>query len=469
MFDVAVIGAGVVGGFVARSLVKRGAKVVILEKGADVASGASRANSGIVHAGFDAVNGSKKAYFNVLGNQMMESVCEELGVAFKRNGSLVLSFGSDDGIDELIERGKKNGVTGLKKLNAKEIYELEPCVEEGVTSALYAPTGGIVCPYNLTIASVGNAMDNGAQLFTDFEVVKIEKGFTIYASDGRSVNAKYIVNCAGAGSEKIANLLGDYSFKVGLRKGEYMLLDRTVGSYAKKTLFTLPTKAGKGVLVSPTVHGNLLVGPTSFELDEEDKSIRREGFDDIKVKANAMCKNIPYGSTITSFAGLRAYCDRHDFIIEESKVCGLFNLAGIESPGLTSAPAIGEFVAEIVAKKVGAKGNKNFNPYRKPNDFFKKMSVEEKNALIKEKPQFGKIVCRCESVTLGEIEYAMNANPKARTIDGIKLRTRAGMGRCQSGFCQPVVLEAVMKEYGLNFDEVTKNGGQSLIIKGGEK
>ena len=473
MYDVAVIGGGVIGAFVARECTRAGLKTVILEAAADVASGASRANSGIVHAGFDAPTGSLKARFNAEGNALMEETCRELGVKFRRNGSLVLALKEDQlpALAALAERGKANGVEGLEILTAQQVREREPNVVETVAGALYAPTGGIVCPYGLTIAAVGNAMDNGAELYTDFKVVSAEGAAgarELVAQDGRRVSAKYCVNCAGAGSEAVAAMFGDHSFKIHARKGEYVLLDRIY--FVNSTLFTVPTAAGKGVLVTHTVDGNILLGPTSVEEEQFDVSIRRSGFGEIISKAGEMCRNLPLGDTVTSFAGARAYCDRHDFVIEPSAAADdLFNVAGIESPGLTSAPAIGRYVAAYIAEKSGAVAKADFNPVRLPETFFKDMSTEEKNALIKKQPEFGRIICRCESVTLGEILHAVRANPPARTIDGVKLRTRAGMGRCQSGFCQPSVLDVLQKEYGLSFDRVTKNGGKSYIITGGEK
>lgn len=472
MYDIAVIGGGVIGGFVARECTRYGLRVVLLEAEADVAAGASRANSGIAHAGFDAPVGSLKARFNVEGSRMMEETCRELGVKYRRNGSLILALAPEqmDTVRELYERGVQNGVKDLKILSAAEVLELEPNVIDTVAGALYAPTGGIVCPYGLTIAAVGNAMDNGAELLTNFRVEKITDcagGKQATAADGRTVQAKYYVNCAGLNSEKVANLFGDRSFRVLGRKGEYILLDHAW--FVDNTLFTVPTKAGKGVLVTATVDGNILLGPTSVEKENCDNSIRREGFAEILSKVRGMVKNLPRTETITSFAGVRAYSDRHDFVIEESKVAGLFNVAGIESPGLTSAPAIGKYVAERLAAKLGAKVNPAFHPNRRSESFFKEMTQAEKNELIKRRPEFGRIICRCESVTLGEILDAVRANPPARTIDGVKLRTRAGMGRCQSGFCQPSVLEILEKEYGLRFDEVTKNGGGSFLITGGEK
>lgn len=470
MFDIAVVGAGVTGAFVARSLVKYDLKVAILEAKEDVSGGASRANSGIVHAGFDAAVNSLKAKFNVLGNKMMEKVATELGVKYKKNGSLVITDSEEgvEGLVELMRRGKANGVENLTLLTAEEVKEIEPNITDNVVAGLHAEEGGIICPYGLTIAAVGNAMDNGAALYTNFELDKVV-GTTLIAKDGREIQAKYVINCAGAGSQKVANIFGDYSFTIGYRKGEYILLDNCSKDFASHTIFTLPTKAGKGVLISPTVDSNILIGPTSIEQGENDTSIRREGFENIQQNASRMCKNIPYANTITSFAGVRAYCDRGDFIVEQSTIENLYNVVGIESPGLTSAPAIGEYVAEQVAKKFGAKANKNFNPTRRSYDFFKKMSIEEKNALIKERPEFGKIICRCEEVTLGEIIEAMKVNPPATTIDGIKLRTRAGMGRCQSGFCQPSVLQIIMDTYGCEVGEVRKNSKNSNVIVGGAK
>ncbi len=471
MYDVAVIGAGVIGGMVARNLARYNLKTVIVESETDVANGSSRANSGIVHAGFDALVGSLKAKFNVAGSNMMEDCCRELGVKYIRNGALVVTDEEEGlkGLTQLLERGEQNGVKGLKILNAEEVKEIEPNLQDSIKGALYAQTSAIVCPYELTLASVGNAMDNGVEFVRDFKVVEV-KDNTLISQDGQEITAKYFINCAGANSQAVSNLFGDYSFSQGYRKGEYMLLDNSSKDFVKTTVFSLPTKAGKGVLVSPTVDGNVLVGPTSVEEEFFDNSIRLSGFDEIKEKASLMCKNIPYYNVITSFAGVRNYCDRHDFVIEESKVSDkLFNVCGIESPGLTSAPAIGEYVADIVAKKFNAQKNKDFNPYRRAYHYFKELSIEEKNAIIKERPEYGKIICRCEEVTLGEIIDAMKMNPKAVTIDGIKLRTRAGMGRCQSGFCQPNTLKIIMQEYGLKFDEVLKKNKGSNVIVGGEK
>jgi len=476
MYDVVVVGGGIIGGAILRELTRYRLKVCLLEKQSDVAMGQSRANSGIVHAGFDAPVGSLKAKFNVLGNAMMENYAKELSVKFKRNGSLVVAFSAEDMVtlSELKARGEENGVTDLKILDADSLFELEPNISKNALGALYAPTGGIVCPYKLTVAVVGNAMDNGADLYTNFEVSSISGkfgDFTISSQDGQNVKTKIIINCAGIGCQKIANLAGDYSFTIGGRKGEYILLDRECENFVKQTLFFTPSKKGKGILVSPTVDGNIILGPTAKEVDDANVLTSEEGLKEVQEKASKMCENVPFGQTITSFAGTRAFCDRHDFIIEESKsVSGLINCAGIESPGLTSAPAIAKFVVEkLVSSRIDLRFNTSFNGHREPTDFFNSLSIEQKNQLIKEKPEYGKIVCRCEKITEGEIIHAIKTNPPATDIDAVKRRTRAGMGRCQGGFCQPQVAEIIARELGIPLEKVTKFGKGSYLLRGKTK
>lgn len=472
-YDVIVIGGGVVGGMVLRELTKYQLNVLMLEKNCDVSMGQSKANSGIVHAGFDAPTGSNKAKFNVLGVKMMASVCEELGVKYKNNPSFVVAFSNEDleTLKVLKKRGEDNGVEDLRLISYEELKSYEPNVSTNALGALYAKSAGIVCPYNLAIASIGNAMDNGADLMLNFDTIKVEKidGLTkLTSSDGREVFGKVIINSAGVGAESIANLFGDYSFKTGVRRGEYMLLDRESGSLVDSTLFCAPNKMGKGVLVAKTVDGNVLLGPTSVEDGNPLCETTDEGFAFIKEKANKMCDNIPYFNVITSFAGNRAFCDRHDFIIEESAVYdGLINLAGIESPGLTSAPAIGQYVVEeLVSKKLTLTKNDKFDGKREKEYFFKDLTIEEKNEVIKKDKTYGKIVCRCEVITEGEIRRAITQNPKATTVDGVKLRTRAGMGRCQGGFCQSRVVEILAEENGVSVLDITKNGKGSEILVG---
>ena len=471
MYDVVVIGAGVVGGMIARELSRYELKVCILEKGCDVALGATRANSAIVHAGFDAKEGSLKAKLNVKGSQMMARVAEELGVKYINNGSLVIGFDEDDRahLNELLERGIKNGVPNLAILEKDEIKALEPNVSDNVICALYAPTGAIICPYELTIAAIGNAMDNGADLKLDFEVCKIQNKNGVYevSSENETVKANAVVNAAGLFSDEIAHMIGDNSFEITPRRGEYILLDKELGTLISKTIFRTPTKMGKGILVSPTVDGNLLTGPTSVDiLDKDDKSTTHEGFDSIISQASENVDGIQFRSSITSFCGLRAVGSTGDFIIN-TPVKNFVNVAGIESPGLSSAPAIAEYVCELLsAQGISLVPNKNFNPYRAPMHKFRESSIEEKNAMIADRPEYGHIICRCEGVSEGEILDAIRNNPGARDLDGVKRRTRSGMGRCQGGFCTPYIIELIANETGKAYTDVTKFGGNSYINVG---
>ena len=471
MFDIIVIGGGVIGGAVLREATKYRLKVCMLEKEADVCMGQSKANSGIVHAGFDAQEGTLKARFNAEGNKMMYGYAKELGVKCVQNGSLVVAFSEEElqTLQELKARGERNGVPDLKIIDADELHRLEPNVSEHAVGALYAPTGGIVCPYELTIASIGNAMDNGAQLYCDFAIKSIQKEgdhFRIESSDGKEVLGKLVINCAGLGAGEVARLAGDDTIHIGGRKGEYILLDRESGDFVSHTLFFTPTKAGKGILVGRTVDGNIILGPTAEETASTLTDTSASGLQAVADKAKEMCPNVPLYNAITSFAGIRAYNDRHDFIIEESsQVKGLIHCAGIESPGLTSAPAIGKYVIETLVKKhLPLEKNPAFNGKRESDNFFKELSLEEKNQLIAQEPAYGKIVCRCEQVTEGEILHAIRQNPPARNIDAVKRRTRSGMGRCQGGFCQPQIAELIASELHISLEEVTKSGSGSNLL-----
>ena len=474
MFDVAIIGAGVVGAMTARTLSKFNLKICILEKENDVAMGATKANSAIVHAGFDAKEGSLKARLNVEGSKMMAQVCKELNVRYKNNGSLVIGFCDEDkaALKELLVRGNKNGVEGLELLNGDEVRALEPALKATVTCALYAPTGAIVCPYDLTVAAIGNAMDNGAELVCNFKAQKIEKiaeGYEI-SSATQSVKAKFVVNCAGLYSDEVANLINDASFSVAPRRGEYILLDKECGDLVCCTIFRTPSKMGKGILISPTVDGNLLLGPTSVDIeDKENKNLTAEGFADVLSKARENVDFVPVAKTITSFCGLRSVGSTGDFIINSPKK-GFINAAGIESPGLSASPAIALYIFDLL-KQQGLKTDEkeNYNPTRKSMHRFRDASIKEKNEMIKANPAYGKIVCRCEGVTEGEILDALRTNPKARDLDGVKRRTRAQMGRCQGGFCSPYITELIAKELNIPFESVTKFGGKSLINIGKTK
>ncbi len=474
MYDVAIIGAGVIGGMIARELSKYELKTVLLEKENDVAAGATKANSAIVHAGFDAKEGSLKAKLNVEGSKMMPAITKELGVKYKQNGSLVIGFNEEDRetIKELFERGRANGVENLRILEKSEIKKLEPNISDNVQCALYAPTGAIVCPYELTVAAIGNAMDNGAELKRNFCVEKIalnEKGYLI-SSDNETVAARFVINAAGVFSEEVANLAGDNSFTVTPRRGEYILLDKECGNIISHTVFRTPSKMGKGILVSPTVDGNLLLGPTSVNIsDKADKATTAEGFSHIIKEAGENIDGIPFNKAITSFAGLRAVGSTGDFIINSPKE-GFINVAGIESPGLSASPAIAVMIKNMLSEN-GLKltEKKDFNPVRKSMHAFRELTNTEKNAIIKKDPSFGKIVCRCESVTEGEILQAIRTNPVPLDLDGVKRRTRAQMGRCQGGFCTPYIIGLLSKELGITPEEVTKQGKDSNLIFGRTK
>ena len=468
MFDIAIIGAGVVGGLVARELTRYGLSVIMLEKENDVATGATRANSAIVHAGFDAKEGTLKARLNVRGSEMMEQVTRELGVKYKRNGSLVVGFNEEDEqtLRSLLERGIKNGVRELEILNREQLLKIEKNIGDTVTVALRAGTGAIVCPYELCMAAVGNAMDNGAELKLGFEVKRIEEiegGYRVH-SVSESVEASYVVNCAGVYSDDIAKMVYDADFTVTPRRGEYMLLDKECGSLITHTVFRCPSKMGKGILVSPTVDGNLLLGPTAEDIeDKRGTATTADGLAKVRAQAGEQVKGIGFGKVITSFAGLRSTGSTGDFIIG-IPAPRFVNLAGIESPGLTSAPAIAEYVVELLKNDgVEMQPRADFNPIRRPMHYFRELSIEEKNEIIKERPEYAHVICRCETVTEGEILEAIRTNPKPRDVDGVKRRTRAMMGRCQGGFCSPYIVELLANELSIDYLDVTKSGGDSVI------
>ncbi len=474
MYDVVIIGAGVVGGLTARALARYDLRVCLVEKENDVAMGATKANSAIVHAGFDAKEGSLKARLNVKGSEMMEAVAAELGVKYRRNGSLVLAFSDEDmeTVKELYTRGVANGVKELSVLDGEAVRAMEPALSEKVRGALYAPTGAIVCPYELNIAAVGNAMDNGVELVRNFEVVGIDReadGFSVRSVD-RAIKTRYVINAAGVHSDDVARLAGDDRFAIHPRRGEYILMDKTCGDTVSCTIFRTPSRLGKGILVTPTVDGNLLLGPTAEDIeDKEDHNTTADGIASVLKNAAEVLTNVPGAKNITSFTGLRATGSTGDFIID-NPIHGFINAAGIESPGLTSAPAIAEYICELLENDGLALAKKeNFNPVRKPSHAFREMSMAEKNEVIKKDPRYGKIVCRCEGITEGEIVAAIRENPPALDMDGVKRRTRSGMGRCQGGFCSPYVVEILARELGIAYEDVTKSGGASVVNFGKTK
>ena len=476
MYDVIIIGAGVSGCAIARELSRYKLKTMVLEKALDVCEGTSKANSGIAHAGYDAKPGTLKAKLNVEGSRRMKALSEELDFPYKQNGSLVLCFDEKDRskLEELKKRGECNGVPDIRILNREEVLSLEPGAGEQVVSALYAPTGAIVCPFGLTIALAENAAVNGVefQFGTKVKVIrKAAEGYLIETNKG-SFETKLVINAAGVYADELHNMVSEEKMKLTPRRGEYLLCDKLSKGIPSHTLFQLPTALGKGVLVTPTVHGNLLIGPTAEDIeDKEGIETTAEGMELIREKAALSVKELPLRQVITSFAGLRAH-GGEDFIIGEvPDAPGFIDVAGIESPGLTCAPAIGVYVADIVKKLLSLAEKENFIAERRGIPSMALASGQERQRLILENPAYANVICRCEMVTEGEIIDAIRRPVGARTTDGIKRRTRAGMGRCQSGFCNPKVVEILARELGVDESEVLKSGEDSWYLlreEGGE-
>ena len=476
MYDVIIIGAGVSGCAIARELSRYKLKTMVLEKALDVCEGTSKANSGIAHAGYDAKPGTLKAKLNVEGSRRMKALSEELDFPYKQNGSLVLCFDEKDRskLEELKKRGECNGVPDIRILNREEVLSLEPGAGEQVVSALYAPTGAIVCPFGLTIALAENAAVNGVefQFGTKVKVIrKAAEGYLIETNKG-SFETKLVINAAGVYADELHNMVSEEKMKLTPRRGEYLLCDKLSKGIPSHTLFQLPTALGKGVLVTPTVHGNLLIGPTAEDIeDKEGIETTAEGMELIREKAALSVKELPLRQVITSFAGLRAHTGE-DFIIKEvPDAPGFIDVAGIESPGLTCAPAIGVYVADIVKKLLSLAEKENFIAERRGIPSMALASGQERQRLILENPAYANVICRCEMVTEGEIIDAIRRPVGARTTDGIKRRTRAGMGRCQSGFCNPKVVEILARELGVDESEVLKSGEDSWYLlreEGGE-
>lgn len=476
MFHIAVIGAGVNGALIARELAKYNISVVVLEKSADVAMGTSGANSGIVHAGFDCKPGTLKARYNVEGCRLMPKVARDLGVAYEQNGSLVVAYSQEDmaTIKELYSRGVLNGVTDLEIIDQVKLQELEPNISPNAMGALYAKSAGIICPYGLTVAALGNAMDNGVEFRPNFEVTSITKadGHFVISSPYHQIEANYIVNAGGIYADKISALAGDNSFTIRPRRGEYMLLDKEARPLVRHTLFMAPGPMGKGILVSPTADGNIIVGPTAEDIeDKEDMSTTRQGLDKVAQGGRLPISQLPLNLVITSFSGLRALGSTGDFIIGPSKIVpGLFQVAAMESPGLASSPAVALEV-ERYFREQGVLTHKKstYDPIRHSTPHLRQLSLEQREQWIAKNPKYAKIICRCEEVSEGEILDAIHQNPGATTTDAIKRRTGAGMGRCQGGFCLPLVTDILSRELNIEPQEVTKRGHNSRLLVGRTK
>ncbi|MBE6935026.1 MAG: NAD(P)/FAD-dependent oxidoreductase [Ruminococcaceae bacterium] len=473
LYDVLIIGAGVIGSMLARELSRYQLSVCVLEKENDVAMGATHANSGIIHGGYDPVPGTLKAKMNTDGVEPLFQAARDLHVPHRRNGSMVCAFGSDAEhalLDELYEQGQVNGTPDLRILSGDEARAIEPKLSPEVSRVLHVPNAGIIGPYDLAIAAMGNAMDNGAVLLRNFPVVEIRREdarFVVTSEKGDCAEGRYLVNCAGAYSDRIAAMAGDGFYTITPRAGEYMLLDRAEGDTVSHTLFQCPTEDGKGILVSPTAHGNLLVGPTAKKVaSPEHHDTTPEGLAEVTRLAAKSVPSVNFRQVITSFTGIRATGSTGDFILEASKtVPGLIHAGGVESPGLTCSVSIARYLTGILREE-GLELNEksDWNGVREDTHAFQHMTDEEKDAFIREHPAYGKIVCRCEGITEGEILDAIHRNPPALDMDGVKRRTRAGMGRCQGGFCGPYVMALISRELGIPMEEVTKKGGDSRML-----
>lgn len=475
MYDVAIIGAGVIGCAIARELSRYEINACVIEREDDVCCGTSKANSAIIHAGFDATPGTLKAKLNVKGNAMMDDLSRDLDIPFKRNGSLVVCTKEQNPeyLHTLLKKGEENGVPGLEILNKFEAKKLEPNLADDVIAALYAPTGGIVCPFHFTIALAENAFANGISFFLNNKVEKIDKKDSCYeiTTDKQTFTAKAVVNAAGVYADTISAMASKENIHITARKGEYLLLDKSAGTHVNHTIFNLPGKMGKGVLVTPTIHGNLLVGPTAVDTEDKDGTNTTEkGLNSLSATAALSVKDLPMHQVITSFAGLRAHEEGGDFILREADDTPLFfEAAGIESPGLSSAPAIGVMMAELIKDRLHLEKKPDFIATRKGILNPTALTLAERNELIRQQPAYGNIVCRCEMITEGEILDAIHRPLGARSLDGVKRRTRAGMGRCQSGFCSPRTMEILARELPLAMTEITKCGPKSEIALGHNK
>lgn len=472
VWDVAIIGGGVIGCAIARELSKYRLSVCLIEKEEDVCSGTSKANSAIIHAGFDAKPNTCKAQMNVQGSRMMPSLARELDFRYEQNGALVLCFSQQEmnKLEALYARGIQNGVEGLRIISGDEARAMEPNLSPEVVAALHAPTSGIVCPFELTVALAENACVNGVEFRMNEQVHKLHRSedqYILQTSHG-TLQARCVVNAAGVYADEINNMVSARKLSITPRKGDYCLLDRTAGGHVAATIFQLPGKNGKGVLVTPTVHGNLLIGPSATDIEDKNCTATAKGDLDNVIRLSAVSvKGIPYNKTITSFSGLRAHEAGGDFVLGEAEDAPcFFNAAGIESPGLSSAPAIGVYIAAQIAEKLHAQIKTNFRPTRQAILRLSEMDDETRTRIIRENPLYGKIVCRCEQISEGEIIDAIRRPVGAVSMDGVKRRVRAGMGRCQGGFCTPRVMEIIARELKLPLASVCKNAAGSELLTG---
>ena len=472
-YDILIIGAGLVGCAAARVLSRFRARILVLEAGSDAANGASRANSGIIHAGFDAAPGTAKARLNVLGAAMWPSLSRELSVPYRQNGALVLAFSEEENatLRALFARGLKNGVQKLRLLSREEALALEPNLNPALTGALFAATSAIASPYEMAYALADHAAVNGVSFQFDCPasgICREADGLWRVTTPNGAYRARALVNCAGISGGAIRAMMGGEPIEILPRRGQYHLLDRMDPQPVSRTVFQCPTAIGKGVLVTPTVHGNLLLGPSAEDIpDGQDTATTAEGLSQV---LSACLKSVPglnLRGEITNFAGVRAHPKGDDFLIGAVPGCDhAFEAIGIESPGLSAAPAIGEELGGIISSALDLEEKAEFLPLPPRPAPFREMTEEERVAAIAKDPAYGRVICRCEVVTEAEIRAAIHRPVGARTIDGVKRRCRAGMGRCQGGFCCPRVAEILAEELSMPLTEITKNGGQSRLLSG---
>lgn len=474
MYDVIIIGCGVVGAACAYELSRYELSVAVLEKSNDVANGTSKANSAIVHAGYDPHPGTAMARLNVEGNRLMPELCRRLDVPFRQTGSHVLAFNEKEveTLKTLYARGVENGVPGLKLLSGEEARAMEPNLSDAVCGSLWAPSAGIVSPWELTLALIETAVRNGTELHLEAPVTALrqENGRFIAETPKGVFEAKYVMNAAGVRCEEIAAMLGCADYKIQPNRGEYYLLDKSEGTRVHSTIFQCPNENGKGVLVSPTVHGNLIVGPNAVNISDPDGTENTAaGLAFVREMALKSVPSISFRDNIRNFSGVRANHPEDDFLIGENpKVSGFYELAGVKSPGLSSAPAIAKDAARWLAGKTTLTEKTHFIDTRR-RIRFNELSAEEKNALIRENPLYGRVICRCETVTEGEIVAAIHSPVPPTTINGVKRRVGAGMGRCQGGFCGPRVQEILSRELGIPMDKILMDQPGTYILTGETK
>lgn len=472
MFDVVVIGAGIVGSLIARKLTSYKLSVGVIEKEPDVGNVTTMANSAIVHSGYDPVPGTLKAKLNVLGNKMFDKICEELDVEMKRIGSLTVALYDEQlpVLEDLAKRSAENGVE-VKILNAEETLAIEPHLNPNVKGSLLAPTAGIVNPFTLSVHAIENAVDNGAKLFLEEKVVLIQKEndfYNIICQSGNTYQTKVIVNAAGIYSDEIHKMVEPIDYFLTPRKGEYFILDHYCDDLVNHTIFPLPSEKGKGILVTPSIGGTFLVGPSAEAMaSKDDVSTDKMTLDEIKRQALEMVPGIPFNQVIRTFAGSRPTPNTHDFIIRFAKVDNHFiTCSGIESPGLASSPAIAEYVVnEFVSKVIDLVPNPDFNPFVKKRAMLNNLTPEEREKMIEKNPDYGVIVCNCEKISLGEIKDEFESSVPPKTIKAVKKRTRAGFGKCQGGFCQPIVTRLIAEKFNIPLNKVMFQKSDSFVVR----